>query len=97
MPSLTGTKRPAETSPVASPTKNAEPAKRIRTHYDYYEDDDEDDDDEEEEIEEMQWSGDDRSDESSVMDLDDADELDDDFEEQPVNVSLLYHHFSNAH
>lgn len=68
MPALAGTKRPAET-PVASPTKAAEITKRTRTHYDYYEDDDD------EQLEEMQWIGDDWSDESSVMDLDDADEL----------------------
>lgn len=102
MPSLAGTKRPAET-PVASPTKAAETTKRTRTHYDYYENDDDDD----KQLEEMQWSGDDWSDESSVMDLDDIDELehellspddlgDDDFDpkqpshlsEQAVNVSL---------
>lgn len=86
MPSLAGTKRPAET-PVASPNKATAFTKRCRTHYDYYDDEDG------EESEEEQWSGDEWSDDSSVMDLDDADEAngevlspddlgDDDFEEK---------------
>lgn len=87
MPSLAGTKRPAET-PVASPTKAAALTKKSRTHYDYYEEEDA------EQSEEETWSGDDWSDGSSVMDLDDADEVvqdellspddlgDDDFDER---------------
>lgn len=67
MSPLAGTKRPAE-SPVASPTKAAAYTKRSRTHYDYFD---------EEDAEDMQWSGDDWSDDSSVMDLDDADEIED--------------------
>lgn len=65
MSSLAGTKRAAET-PVASPTKAAAYTKRFRTHYDYFD---------EEDPEDMQWSGDDWSDDSSIMDLDDTDEF----------------------